>query len=146
MSVAAPIRHIAVESQGTTPPEYNVFILSAQTTDCEAFEGVGSIQRDGKIVRIEVTNARLVDPDRPCQEVLQEQLSLVSIGSDFKPGETYTVMVNNFPKDFTVPGGIEVLSESTPAPPTVEPLDTPVPIGPVLVERVSLFLDELDVS
>ncbi len=137
LSVPAPIRDITIEPSGD-PPEHLVFILSAQTTDCEDFEAVGPVTRDGLIVRIDITNRRLADPGRQCNEVLGTRQSRVEIGSDFTPGETYTVVVNGFSESFTVPGGLP-----TSVPPTPEPTTTPVPIGTVTVERVTVLLQEV---
>jgi hypothetical protein len=136
-SVSAPIRDITIESV-SDPANYTVFVISAQTTDCEAFEGVGPVVRDGRFVRLIVTNLRSIDPGRTCNEALSTRQSRVEIGSNYIPGETYTVVVNGFPKDFTVPGG-----SPTPVPPTPEPTVTPVPIGPVTAERVTVLLQEV---
>lgn len=137
VAVTAPIRHISIESEGD-PLQYTVFVLSAQTTDCEAFDGVRSVERDGQTVNIDIRNLRLVNPGRSCREVLREQQSRVPIGSDFTPGQTYTVIVNGFPESFTVPGG-----PPTPTPATPVPTPTPVPLGFVTVDRVTVLLQEV---
>lgn len=136
-SVPAPIRDITIEFEGD-PPTYSVFILSAQTTDCEEFEGLGEMVRDDLFIRIEVTNTRLTEPGRQCAEVLETRQSRIDLGSGYTPGETYTVVVNGFPESFTVPGG-----PPTPVPPTPEPTRTPEPLGTVTVERVTVLLQEV---
>jgi hypothetical protein len=136
-SFPAPIRDITIEFEGD-PPTYSVFVLSAQTTDCEEFEGLGEMVRDGLFVRIEVTNTRLTEPGRQCFEVLETRQSRIDLGSAYTPGETYTVVVNGFPESFTVPGG-----PPTPVPATPVPTPTPTPLGPVTVERVTVLLQEV---
>jgi hypothetical protein len=139
-SFPAPIRDITIEFEGD-PPFYSVFVLSAQTTDCEEFEGLGEVVRDDLFVRIEVTNTRLTEPGRQCFEVLETRQSRIDLGSGYTPGETYTVVVNGFPKSFTVPGG-----PPTPLPATPVPTPTPEPLGTVTVERVTVLLQEVATS
>ena len=137
--VPAPIRDIVVEFAGD-PPEYTLFVLSGQPNSCEVFEDF-SVALDGQFVRIEVRNRRTIDPPRPCVNVLRTTQSRIEIGSGFTPGETYTVVVNGFPESFTVPGGPPTPEPTQP--PTPEPTAAPVPLGPVRVERVSVFLQEV---
>ena len=136
-SFPAPIRDITIEFE-SDPPTYSVFVLSAQTTDCEEFDGLGEIVRDDLFIRIEVTNTRLTEPGRQCAEVLETRQSRIDLGSAYTPGETYTVVINGFPESFTVPGG-----PPTPVPATPVPKPSPTPLGPVTVERVTVLLQEV---
>ena len=82
------------------PPQYFVSIVSAQPDGCTRFSGF-ELERSG--TRIEITVRNTVPKNRAvvlCTAIYGETTSNVALGSDFEPGETYTLSVNGAEQRF----------------------------------------------
>ena len=90
----APIVSVDLAIAESFPPQYFVGVVSAQPNGCERFSHV-EVSRDGNAVEISVYNTVPKHPEVAlCAAIYGETTSNVALGSDFEPGETYTVSVN----------------------------------------------------
>ena len=82
------------------PPQYFVSIVSAQPDGCTRFSRF-EVERSGTLIEITVLNTV---PERRavvlCAAIYGETTSNVALGSDFDPGETYTLSVNGAEQRF----------------------------------------------
>lgn len=93
-SVAAPIDEASFSVAESSPLQYFLRVVSGQPGGCYEFEGY-NVSRDGNKVVVSVTNtvpknlAAMI-----CTAEYRTTESNIALGSDFEPGETYTVIVN----------------------------------------------------
>ena len=96
--VPAPIKRINIYNHPDGWQELNW--TSIIPTTCSEF-GDTSVERDGAQLKVSITNRVAVDPRADCKPVYQSQRSgSLLIGSDFEPGVTYTVQVNDLSTTF----------------------------------------------
>ena len=88
----APIDGVEVVVSDDDPPQYTLKILSGLPSGCVRFGGY-VVSQDGNTINVAVTN---LEPAiaRPCTTVYGRHQGQVDLGSEFTPGETYTVVVN----------------------------------------------------
>jgi hypothetical protein len=98
----APIESIEILVMESFPPQYSVQIVSGLPSGCAEFLRSEVVERSGTTVRIEVVN-RMPAPDSnvACTMIYGYHDSSVMLGSDFEPGVTYTVEVNDSVTEFT---------------------------------------------
>ena len=86
----APIESVRVVVKDF--PEYSLLIVSGLPDSCAKFESY-ELNRDGSLMEVTVTN---VSPTGPfaCLAVYEIHEGELPLGSDFTPGEEYTVVVN----------------------------------------------------
>ena len=95
ISVPASVERIEVNISESVPPEYSVTVLSMlNSTSCSKFEGY-EVARSDNTVFVTVTNL-IVAPGQlvPCTDDLGFVETEIALGSDFKVGESYSVVVN----------------------------------------------------
>ncbi|MDP6715876.1 MAG: hypothetical protein QF368_14820, partial [SAR202 cluster bacterium] len=91
--VLAPIENVEIVIAESFPVQYFVAITLGLPNACYDFnEAV--VERDGAVVRIEVTNLGPVDPNMACAEIYRTVVENVALGSDFDQAVAYTVDVN----------------------------------------------------
>ena len=81
------------------PPQYNLVVVSGLPNSCASFGGY-RLERDDETVRIEVVNWKPSNPDVACAEIYRTVETTILLGSDFVPGSTYTVLVNDVTETF----------------------------------------------
>ncbi len=102
VEVLAPIESVEVlTAPSATSPQYFVLVLSGLPSGCASFSHYDVI-RDGTTVRIEVFNTVPAPGELiACSMIYGTVETSIPVGSDFDPGVTYTVEVNDFTTEFT---------------------------------------------
>ena len=95
----APIEHVDINVAESFPPQYFVAIMSLQPNSCVSFDAIETT-RDGATIRILVWNLVPDDPGVACAQVVSMAAHNVALGTDFKPGESYDVQVNDVRRSF----------------------------------------------
>ena len=99
--VDAPIEAVDILVRESFPPGYTVHITSGLPSGCARFNAAEVFERNGTIIAIRVTNTVPADPGAICTEIYGYHETNLNLGTDFKPGQTYTVKVNDKEKTFT---------------------------------------------
>ena len=99
VQVAAPIESIEVLIMESFPPQYSVVVVSGLPNSCITFGGY-TLTRDGNTIRVDVINWNPANPDVLCLQVYGIVETNILLGSDFEPGKTYMVNVNEVTKSF----------------------------------------------
>ncbi len=110
----APIDRVEVVVAESFPPQYFLLVESGLPNGCVEFERY-EVARDGDTVRVTLVNLEPAG-SVPCTEEYRTVENNILLGSDFVPGTTYTVMVNDVSETFVTQG-------SAPAPGQVAALD-----------------------
>ncbi len=92
--VPAPIETVRINVAESFPPQYFVAITSGLPNGCIRFNDI-EVARDGTMIAIAVTNLAPTDEGVMCTQVYGTVENNVQLGTDFQPGVTYTVNVNN---------------------------------------------------
>jgi hypothetical protein len=99
IEVLAPIESVEILILESFPPQYNLAVVSGLPNSCVSF-GYYNMARDGDTIRVEVTNLEPAEPDVACAEIYRTVQTVISLGSEFESGKTYTVIVNNMTETF----------------------------------------------
>ncbi len=86
----APIESVGVVVKDSR--EYSLLIVSGLPDSCAKFESY-ELNRDGSRIEVTVTNLRPSGPFA-CLAVYEIHEGELALGSDFAPGEEYTVVIN----------------------------------------------------
>ena len=97
--VLAPIDGGQVRIAESFPPQYFLAVSSGLPNGCVQFDGY-DVARDGDTIRVTVTNLKPADTGIFCTQVYGTVESNIALGSDFEPGKTYTVVVNDVTETF----------------------------------------------
>lgn len=95
----APIEQVDINVAESFPPQYFVAIVSLQPNSCVSFDAIETT-RDSNSIRILVWNLVPDDPDVLCAQVVSTTEHNVALGTDFKPGQSYDVQVNDVTRTF----------------------------------------------
>ena len=91
----APIESVAISVAESDPPQYFVDVVSGLPNACVEFYGYEE-HRAGSAITITVYNLEPAPNQQiACAEVYTMHEFVVPLGSDFQPGETYTLSVND---------------------------------------------------
>ena len=101
--VPAPIESVALNVAESYPPQYFLEIIYALPDSCHTFDRAEE-QRSGREITVAVIN-RVATGDVACAEIYKTERLAVALGTDFEPGATYTVWVNDETLTFTTEGG-----------------------------------------
>jgi hypothetical protein len=96
----APIHELSVTFAKSLPPQVIVYIKGGLADSCTAFHELKT-ERSGNMVTITVTVQR--PRDAICAEVYGFFERYENLGSEFTPGENYTVNVNDKSTSFVLP-------------------------------------------
>lgn len=100
VAVLAPIEEVEIIIAESFPPQYFVRVVSALPNGCIQFDRA-ELTRDGRTLRIAVWN---LEPAPfvlvACTMVYGYTEHTVALGTDFEPGERYTVIVNDVTETF----------------------------------------------
>ena len=99
VQVLAPIDSLEVLVMESFPPQYALTVVSGLTNGCVTFGGY-RLERGDDVIRIEVVNWKPADGDIVCTDVYGTVETNIPLGSDFEPGRTYTVEVNDVTESF----------------------------------------------
>jgi len=93
----APIDNAEIIVRESAPPQYAVHVTSGLPSGCHRFDHA-SVTRTPSRISIEVLNSLPDDPGIACTAIYGYHEETIELGSDFTPGETYAVRVND--RDF----------------------------------------------
>lgn len=96
--VHAPIEHATLTIAESDPPRYFLEITSGLTNGCHTLDRTDT-RRAGTRITVSVINRVLTGV--PCTDIYGTESHSVALGSDFEPGVTYTVRVNDKMLTFT---------------------------------------------
>ena len=101
--VESPIRMVDVNVLESSPPQYQVSVVSTLPlgSSCSTFNGYDIDRRGGNEIHVTVTHLEVLQKNMPCTRDLPAVTTQIALGSDFTPGEEYTVIVNGETKTFT---------------------------------------------
>ncbi len=107
--VEAPVNDVVLRATRSLPPQYSLHITSGLPNTCNTFETV-EVSRSGDQVTVKVYNQQQTGPVA-CGERYGIVENDIDLGSDFEPGVTYDVRVNDFHRILV--GGEAAFSEDT---------------------------------
>ena len=96
----APIEDITIMMLTSDPPQVQVYIEGGLADSCTTFHDL-KMERSVSTFKITVTVRR--PRDAVCAQVYTTFEKYENLGSDFVPGETYTVHVNDQTTSFVMP-------------------------------------------
>ena len=91
--VPAPFEHAMVNVSESDPPRYFLDLVSVLPNTCQTFDGIEA-ERSGTEITVSITNRARGDDRGDCEWVSRFMTHSVALGTDFKPGVTYTIRVN----------------------------------------------------
>ena len=95
VEVPAPIESVDIFVAESFPPQYFVHVVSGLPSGCVEFYGYEE-SRSGNVITITVTNLEPAPSAMiACAAIYLTHEFSVPLGTDFEPGETYTVSVND---------------------------------------------------
>lgn len=100
----SPIENIEVVASESNPPAYslNVHSVLPQGSSCSVFNGYDISRRGHGTIEVKVTHLRVAPGQLvPCTADLPSVMTEIPLGSDFVPGERYSVIVNEETTTFT---------------------------------------------
>jgi hypothetical protein len=110
VTVPAPIESVRIIVAESFPPQYFLLVKSGLPNGCIRFDGY-EVVREGDTIRVTVTNLEPADRNTVCTEMYGTVDSNIPLGSDFEPGKTYTVLVNDVTEVFVAQGPAPVSGE-----------------------------------
>ena len=100
VKVPAPIESVEIIVAESFPPQYFALVVSGLPNGCVEFHGYEE-SRSGNAITITITNLE-PEPSQPvaCTAIYLTHEFSVPLGTDFQPGERYTVKVNDVIEEF----------------------------------------------
>ena len=92
-TVPAPIESVDVLVLGSGPPQYVLRVRAGLPNGCAKQHG-HEIGRDGDVIKVTVLNSMPTDAIA-CTMIYGTYELSINLGSDFRPGVTYTARVND---------------------------------------------------
>ena len=99
IKVRAPIDEVEVLIRESHPLQYALRIVSGLPNGCTEFDHLSWEHKDD-FIRVEVLNMRPASDEIACTEVYGMIENVIELGSDFTPGKTYTIVVNDVTNTF----------------------------------------------
>ena len=96
----APITDLQIITAKSLPPQFSAQFKVGLRDTCTTFRDL-TTSRNGNTITINVTVQR--EKGKICGQIYTLNDKTVSLGSNFTPGQTYTVNVNDQTATFTVP-------------------------------------------
>ena len=93
----SPIERTEVIVLESAPPEYRLRVVSGlpRGSGCSQSNGYEIQRRDSKEIEVVVTHHEVADPQTVCTADFPIVETIVPLGSNFQPGDEYTVRVNS---------------------------------------------------
>ncbi len=101
VEVLAPIDHTEILVAESFPPQYFLWVESGLPNGCAEFDRY-QVTRDGDTIHVAIFNLEATGV--PCTEIYRTVEHTIPLGSDFEPGRTYTVLVNDVTTAFVAQG------------------------------------------
>ena len=81
----------------SAPPQYQLRVVSGMPkgSGCSQFNGYEIRRRESNSIEVAITHHQVADPLVMCTADFPIVETDVPVGSDFEPGEEYTVVVNS---------------------------------------------------
>jgi len=98
--VRARIVRVSVRVAESFPPQYFADIVSALEDGCARFSRTET-RRAGDTIAVDVFNTRPAAEGLACTMIYGEKETAVPLGSDFTPGNSYSLDVNGTRETFT---------------------------------------------
>ena len=76
------------------PPQYRLNVVSGLPNACISFSGY-YLDKQDNVLNIDLLNWEPVDSAPGCAEIYRTVETGISLGSDFQPGESYILVVND---------------------------------------------------
>ncbi len=92
----SPIARVDVKTSESDPAEYSLLVISRLPlgSNCSRFNGFDVSRRFAGTIDVAVTHLEATENDVPCTRDLPIVATRIPLGSEFKSGETYTVVIN----------------------------------------------------
>ena len=92
----SPIESAEVVIQESAPPQYQLRVVSGMPSgSCSQFNGYEIRRSENNSIDVTITHHEVADPQVICTADYPIVETVVPLGSDFEPGEEYTVIVNS---------------------------------------------------
>ena len=114
--VLAPIENIELQIAESFPLQYFLKVVSGLPNGCQSSGGY-TLTRDSNRVVVKVFNLQPLDNNLVCTQIYGIVETLVPLGSDFDPNETYTIDVNGKTISFRGDAILETTAKPSPTPP-----------------------------
>jgi hypothetical protein len=92
-AVLAPIERLEVRVLESSPPQYVLGVRAGLPSGC-AEKNRHEVERVAEAISVTVLNWMPTEP-RPCTMIYGSYELNINVGSDFRPGTTYSVIVND---------------------------------------------------
>ncbi len=99
-AVPAPIDGLEILVLESFPPQYLLNVQAGLPSGC-AQQYKHEAEREGNVITVTVLNSLPTATDMACTAIYGMYELNINLGSDFEPGETYTVLVNDKETSFT---------------------------------------------
>ena len=96
----APIDELELIIRESFPPQYALKVVSGLPSGCAEYDRT-DVTREGNTITVEVWNSVINDPAVSCTMIYGMHEQTVELGTEFTPGEEYTVKVNDQVLTFT---------------------------------------------
>ncbi|MGE0228221.1 MAG: hypothetical protein AB7I38_08350 [Dehalococcoidia bacterium] len=96
----APIDEASIRIAESSPPQYFLDVTSGLPSGCAKFDR-NEVARSGDTITVQIWNRIETPRDGACTAIYGMVEHSVPLGSDFEPGRTYTVRVNDVVRTFT---------------------------------------------
>ena len=121
VQILAPIESVEIRIDESRPPHYFAEVVSGGNNGCLQFHGY-KVFRSGNSIAVTVANVKPTQ-QVPCTAAIWPHEFNVPLGSDFRPGETYTVKVNEVIDTFVALEEVIKRPNVLPEPTTEPPAD-----------------------
>jgi putative lipoprotein len=93
----SPVEAVEVVASESDPSRYSLTVVSRlpMGSSCSQFYGYDVARRFANTINVTVTHLEVAEKNVPCKRDLPVVVTEISLGSDFEPGVTYTVVVND---------------------------------------------------
>ncbi len=95
----APVESVEVLVLESFPPQYRLNVVSGLPNACVSFSGY-YLERQDSQINIRVLNWKSVETGLACAEIYRTVETSISLGTDFEPGQSYTVVANEVTETF----------------------------------------------
>lgn len=98
-SELAPIEAVEVRVAESFPPQYFLDVTSGLPSGCATFDRY-DLKRASDTIEVAVWNRLTVPANGACTTIYGMVEHSIPLGTDFRPGQTYTVYVNSVTRTF----------------------------------------------
>ena len=95
----APVQSVEVLILESFPPQYRLNVVSGLPNACFSFSGY-SLEGEDTRINIRIQNWNPAESGLGCAEIYRTVETSISLGTDFQPGRSYTVLANEVTETF----------------------------------------------